>query len=160
DGLTQYEEYRGFMVGGRHEEGDPLKKDVFVLNNFRSNAQVGFGVDLYEDLTGLVAHDRLTDWEVRSDGVINLNHSREPHVVDQHVIHIWMTPANSTSGHISATATVVGTPGVSRRVNIPANWPAFQDFLRTHEFGVPSLQRCVAHEMLHSSSVSHHGSTD
>jgi len=81
DGLSRYEEYRGFFVGGVHVRTDPTRKDVFV----RDIDGVGPG-DLAADLLGAPVHfiDR-GEWD--EDRRINFRHGTA-HVADQRAVKI------------------------------------------------------------------------
>jgi hypothetical protein len=152
DGFTQYEEYRGFMEGGKWTDADPRKKDVFVLNLLRCVPEVKKGVSLYETLTKLAVHSKLVETEIRLDHVINFNHSQGPHLVDQHVIYI-REGGETHEGFEVSQVDEVGTPGTAHAVNIFVSWNA--------ETGFGSAEATtVAHEMLHSSNVWHHGECD
>ena len=100
DGLTLYEEYRGFM-GALWTPGTPKKKDVFVINELRGQPSVVAGVKLFESLTSLKVHDLLRDNQVQADGRINFNRTSAPHVVDQHAIRIeageWVLFGNTAA---------------------------------------------------------------
>jgi hypothetical protein len=109
DGLTLYEEYRGFYMGCsqpnsgppqpegtpgalcQHVEGDPQTKDLFIVELIPADP----GIELLKAASGLKVHYRgLTLDEVaRNDPahpenyrVINFNHSQGAHEVDQHAI--------------------------------------------------------------------------
>jgi hypothetical protein len=84
DGLSLYEEYRGFIIDGQHVEGNPNKKDYFILN--RAGAFYEGGIRLFQSLSGLEVHGNLRDSEVGSDRVMNRNHNEGAHIVDQHTI--------------------------------------------------------------------------
>src|SRR6185295_1585197 len=56
DGLTRYEEYRGFLVGRSWTAGDPKKKDVFVVNELRYVPAVALGIKPFENATRLKVH--------------------------------------------------------------------------------------------------------
>ena len=158
DGLTLYEEYRGFWVGGEWLETDPWTRDVFVQNTMRSHGSTWNGIRYYRGATHLKVHDQLEDEEVRSDHVINFLRSDTPHVVDQHVIYI-MPKADPNAP--AANAEQVGTPGTAHAVHMPAGWKTFHTTLSDPLGGrLGYFAATLAHEMLHSSNVYHHGEAD
>jgi len=158
DGLTLYEEYRGFMEGGDWIEGDPNTKDLFVLNTMRSHGSTYNGIAIYKAVTELNVHEMLLDAETNPGGVINFNVGSGPHAVDQHAITI--VPRPGPRG-ISARVDAIGTPGTARKVNMPPGWPTFQGrYLNGSGEHLLSFATTLAHEMLHASNVYHHGEAD
>lgn len=85
DGLSLYEEYRGFMLEGKHERLNPRKKDLFIYDPDQ----------LVENSFFEKAVDPLKVWYVRGEQihaegpnnqrVVNFNHDSH-HRVDQHGI--------------------------------------------------------------------------
>ena len=84
DGLTLYEEYRGFLVNGKHVCGNPHLKDVFI-QNVLTDGRTMQGIKLFKDVSGLEVHSGLTKDELGEDRIINCNHNTA-HRVDQHGI--------------------------------------------------------------------------
>jgi hypothetical protein len=146
DGLTLYEEYRGFIIGGNHEEGDPKKKDHFVLNF--GGAQFKPAFKLFEANSGLKVHSDLTQYEVPANRVINRNHSEGPHIVDQHVVTVVPIAADTPY------AVARGGPGTPKSIDhiecpmIPAT--------SGPKWGLYVLSS-LTHELFHSVNVYHHG---
>lgn len=85
DGLSTYEEYRGFHVKGAHVRLNPAKKDLFIYDPDGLAERAGFG-----GVTRLEAH-YISEREGRCTGskdkprVVNFNTERY-HVVDQHCL--------------------------------------------------------------------------
>lgn len=146
DGLTVYEEYRGFLENGAHIEGDTAKKDYFI----RQEAGGGYdiGVKVFRNLTGLVVHSRFTAAEFPESRVMNANYSQGPHVVDQHGVRIiadarWSDAAQAVGGP--------GTPGMIKGVYVPPMTATMSARQRVYQ------AFALAHELLHSCNVYHHG---
>jgi hypothetical protein len=167
DGFTLYEEYRGWAVNGKHVEGDPKKKDFFVLNLIGADARNGIG--LFEKLSQLRVHSRLRRTEMsQTTRLMNGNHRDAPHRVDQH--GVWVkTFTRSTLGDNGADtpmtkAGVAGRPGITKGIGILARNDAESVFNKP--FNLPArdtifaFDRAIAHELLHSVGVEHHGSGD
>jgi hypothetical protein len=149
DGLTLYEEYRGFIVDGQHIEGDPKKKDFFIVNT------VGWshlsGIKLFERLSGLAVHYRLKQTEMPLSHVINPNHDAGPHLVDQHGVVIVPIPFNAPA------ARAVGGPGTPKsiqEVRIQALLPSASNYW------IAYVGSSLAHELFHCVNVYHHGQKD
>jgi len=87
DGLSAWEEYRGFFVRGKHERLDPNRKDLFVHDPDRLAEKAGFG-----PITGLEVHyvepeeGRCTGTDDRAR-VVNFRAGLS-HLVDQHCLWI------------------------------------------------------------------------
>ena len=141
DGLTHYEEYRGFYLGpgcGKprvpivpegtpgarcvHAEGDPTMKDFFVVNQIKDSAIEG--ILLFQFGSGLNVHYRgltLNEIGVKDPNdktayrAINFNHSAAPHSVNEHAVILdW--------GSIADAGTGSGTVGTNDDpCNIPSN---------------------------------------
>lgn len=156
DGLTIWEEYRGFLENGKHIRTNPRKKDFFVCDTVGGSVQAG--IEKLAELTGLEVHGRLTLDELSPARVINRNHQAAAHVVDQHGILI-----DSWSGQdCSMSMGGPGTPKSVTRVCIDATLAETETGISAS--GVPRnftvRVRTVAHELLHSLNVWHHGEGD
>lgn len=165
DGLTMYEEYRGFIENGEWVGGDPLRKDFFIRDEMEGTSKQG--IDAFERATGLTVHHRLRATELRDDRVINANRAEGPHVVDQHGIILRVGTVAGASVAVSADGNP-GTPGHIQelRVTTVASSHArggIADPLNDELGGINERGRVVgsiAHEMLHACNVFHHGESD
>jgi hypothetical protein len=150
DGLTFYEEYRGFYEGGRHIRGNPRKKELFVRNELGGGAVPG--IKVFAKATGLVVHYKLTADEMPDDQVINFNYSPGPrHIVNQHglVMQYNFDPKLREQG-FGGYVLAVGPPGKSQKVIIT----------RQLDPSNSNDSSTVAHELGHAVNISHHGHTD
>ena len=87
DGFTLSEEYRGWVEKGKHIEGDPEKKDFFVLNLIGADARPG--IELFETLSKLRVHSKLRRSEMsETTRLMNGNHGDAPRNKDQH--GVWV----------------------------------------------------------------------
>ena len=145
DGLTLYEEYRGFIIDGQHVEGNPKKKDYFVLNT--AGAFFMGGIRLFQNLSGLQVHYQLRQGELAADRVINRNHNEGAHNVDEHGVIVKAIAANS--GYAEAIGGP-GTPGMVSVVVAPRILPSVNPDINYN-------QSSLAHELLHACNVFHHG---
>lgn len=179
DGFTLYEEYRGWVVNGKHVEGDPQRKDFFVLNLIGADAKTG--INLFEALSKLRVHSQLRRSEMsRAERLMNGNHRDAPHRVDQHGVWVKQfvndppgtkdarsgkeklgdsgahTPLTQ-SGVAGRPKIVIGIGLLARNntesiFNQPFNLPARDTIL--------AFDRALAHELMHSVGVEHHGAGD
>lgn len=139
DGLTLYEEYRGFLVGGDFREGDPRRKDLFVCDASR---QAAAGIALFQKVTELAVHV-MTCEELGSDRVVN-RYTGLGHRVDQHGLYIEYADTSPT-----AVGDRFGPPALTPRILVPRR-PAAAG-LEQEEFDAD-----VAHELAHGVGVQHH----
>lgn len=155
DGFSNYEEYRGFRVDGVWKEGDPAKKELFVRNEVPMAAA---GVDLFEKLTQLRVH-RVRPGEIRSgDWRVNFNQGHA-HVVDQHGLRIFFDP--SLKNECWAESKDGKGPGMPRYIK-GIHYGSFDNRVIAVTDGPVRSARmyadvAMAHELLHSCNVYHHG---
>ncbi len=149
DGLTLYEEYRGFMIDGQHAEGNPKKKDYFILN--RAGAFYLSGFRLFQSLSGLQVHDRLKGAELSDARVINFNYTAGPHKVDQHGVIV--VPIAANAGYAEAQ----GGPGPPKKITQVVAPKILPDATLNW---ITYLSASMAHELFHASNVWHHGEGD
>lgn len=180
DGLTLYEEYRGFYVhcptydgvpgsgcfgGLMHKEGDPNKKDLFVVNRMGPDALLG--MIKFASGSGVnVCCRTLGPDQISADRVINFNHAQGPHEADQHAVLIVKGNPNENP----CTQTVSGGQGAAQPKNISRIFiPPLKATLALamKEGGTAQFQwaqktydAAVAHEIGHSVDISHHGEGD
>jgi hypothetical protein len=184
DGFTLYEEYRGWAEQGRHREGDPKRKDLFVLNSIGADAKDG--IALFGRASQLRVHADLrpseivilptvkTEADANAEGerIMNLNHRDGPHRVDQHAVQLI-----NTSGFRSSGAAATGVfedgrtnqafrPGKVQYTRVEARGVHDGAFSLGQSVGAAQLaerdagfvyDRAVAHELLHAVGVDHHG---
>ncbi|WP_321474597.1 hypothetical protein [uncultured Paludibaculum sp.] len=156
DGLTLYEEYRGFYENGDHIRTRPDRKDLFVLDKIGARAKPA--IALFSQLTGLAVHHRLKADELLvypEPHVININHESAPHLVDQHGVVLMETAETPFPQAWSKTYTDIGTPKTVDLVVIPPTLP--------NSIGkgpIDYLHKAIAHELMHSVGVWHHGESD
>ena len=154
DGLTLYEEYRGFHVNGVRKEGDPKRKEVFILNDGAAPGRSG--INLFRRLTGLVVHGDLRSDEISPDRVVNQNSAAAPRLGAQHAIHIVIKPEYQGFAKAYTQTDRPSAPGGIEYVGLPQHFPRRP----MAKPGVSYVAAVVAHELLHSVNVYHHGESD
>ncbi|MEW6621044.1 MAG: hypothetical protein AB1422_17220, partial [bacterium] len=84
DGLSRYEEYRGFLVSGVHIRTSPERKDVFIYDENGIYPQGNFTA-----ATGMSVHYQITAAEFNgvTSRVVNFNYETA-HIVDQHGLYL------------------------------------------------------------------------
>lgn len=150
DGLTLYEEYRGFYENRKHGEGNPMRKDYFAVN--KAGSEVEAALAHFRTITGLVVHPRVLRTEMDSGRVINGNYASSPHRVDQHAV------VYQNAGYSGFSRAVGGpsTPKNIEYVGIQTRFPAAPTF----DANVDYTTSTIAHEALHTVNVWHHGRGD
>lgn len=163
DGLTLYEEYRGFMVNNAHESGDPKKQDLFVLNEV--GPRVEGGIKVFERLTGIVVH-RLAAGEFdKATRLINGNMREGPNVTAQHGVLIQYRVGSVATASAedfttrSMTSDLPRCPGDVRYIEVPRG-PVMGPAAFARDGTTPYEDVSFAHEMLHAVGVRHHGGGD
>ena len=179
DGFTLYEEYRGWVVNGKRVEGDPEGKDFFVLNLIGGDAETG--IDLFEQLSELKVHSKLKRSEMsEKTRLMNGNRVDGPHNKDQH--GVWVKqfvddPKGMADGKTGVQklgdkgaitkmekSGVAGRPGITEGIGILArdNTESIfnQPFNLPTQDAIFAYDRAIAHELLHSVGVEHHGTGD
>lgn len=155
DGLALWEEYRGFLESGKYIRTDPHTKDLFICDTMGGRVQAA--IARLAELTTLAVHGRLTRDELSDGRVINRNHAKGPHVVDQHGLLTW--PSGGTG-----SCEAVGGPGPPRTCREVRLDTDFSDTrTRTGPAGekvYPYFVPSAVHEFLHACNVWHHGRGD
>lgn len=166
DGLTLYEEYRGFIENGKHIEGKPNKKDLFIRNRIGGDAEDG--IFIFTEDSKLEVHKDMQDGELSDDRLVNFNHDQGAHKTEQHGV-ILVTDA-SVEGANAWEHTGMLNPGPPRNTELVRVQPASK---RSEEAGTGygnalqggmssgdrmiAFDRIVAHELMHTVGVWHHG---
>ena len=181
DGLTLYEEYRGFSQNLEHLRASPKKKDLFItdkINTWRSKN----GIELFAAQSGLKVHSKFRDSELTSrvdsiDRWINFNVGpNTPHVVDQHGLVLVAVAGRADNEAVSSgefekfntTPASVDVIEIGSTITAPSTAPPQQQNIE----GINSVRRdgvliltdfeqaSLAHEIAHGCSVWHHGDCD
>jgi hypothetical protein len=163
DGLSLYEEYRGFFVGEAHRRGDrrretdPNKKDLFVKNEYGPVLVPGF--KLLADGGGLQIHHELSDDEIDAGRVVNYNRGQGAHVVDQHGVRVEQGDCGKdVRGHAFGNPALRLLPRSTTRVCIASRVLSQGTSIAIRP--AQEMHRIVAHEVAHAVGVEHHGETD
>jgi hypothetical protein len=185
DGLTLYEEYRGFFEGGRHIRTNPKKKDLFIFNP--AGALNEEGINLFQRISGLEVHKKLLPFPAdrntseRSTGVkgpsrgqadgdddtlINGYFDRGPHRVMQHFVRVYFRSAfqRPGGGYVPKNPNdrLRSRPKDTDVVYIDEPDAKFwQSNYGVSEADSPRQHDVtVAHELSHTVGVEHHGDGD
>jgi hypothetical protein len=149
DGLTLYEEYRGFMTkGNKHVRSDPAKKTLFIYNKV---PHAKAGIDLFKTQNRIEVFELDKEEQMNPSRVINYNH-RHAHKVDQHGLK--MVQYQFFDRGIGDNK--VGTGG-----DTPLGPPKNVDEIRIQrdyeKYFSDSKTGAIAHELGHAVRMDHHG---
>ncbi|MCE9672173.1 hypothetical protein LY474_30645 [Myxococcus stipitatus] len=127
DGLSLYEEYRGFVASGTRVDPDPMLVDFHLFNGFPTDSAsyptVSEGASLFEGITGMKVHKNYSseDFEFPdtpldpdpTKRIINFNALTEGHrhLVDQHLIMVMRaSSATEDSNAINGPSSPLSHP--------------------------------------------------
>jgi hypothetical protein len=146
DGLSLYEEYRGFRIKGGHTRTSPALKDLFVWDF--DNLGLGyFGASELD--VHLLASGEFTQVQGSDPNplVVNFNHGFA-HLCDVHVLLLMDGEAQGRLG------VAIGGPGTPKKIRAVYVDRAKCMKCRWKELDVANT---VAHELGHCCNVEHHG---
>ena len=156
DGLSLFEEYRGFMQEGQFFRAKPKLKELFIVDKIGGRTKDG--IALLRAATGLRIYDKLRANEADEEGVVNGNRGgRIPRVGNKWAVRLeylaekigYAYGQGETGGPKKVVMTDDYDPG-------PGGWnKSWGKKIITDEYA-----STVAHEILHTLSVDHHGETD
>jgi hypothetical protein len=166
DGLTLYEEYRGFMNPYGYRRMDPTKKELFVCDELKDGTEAAF--TRFQKISGITVRTLLPDQH--RDRVINFNHSGDaPHRCDQHLI-VVQPPRSALDMATEFTGGFTFRLNDGRKATTPRSVDRI--VIKTKDESVPAVghdlaaqtasyrEIVIVHEMLHAVNVSHHGEGD
>jgi hypothetical protein len=150
DGLTLYEEYRGYSEGGRWQQANPEKKDFFIQNQIGSAAKKG--IELLGQAAKLEVHSEFTEQELDWERVIN-RYSSSGHA--QHGVVLAYPPSPASDPGYSEALGGPGPPGQVSPILISAKNTAKPAMVPGEMYTDADAE--IAHELLHACNVKHHG---
>ena len=175
DGLTLYEEYRGFYMGCsrsngypvqessnpgaacKHVEGDAKRKDLFVASEL--SAEESLGIKKFKEETKLNVHYKgLSKDEIGTDHLINFNFGAGSHLQNgltkgQHALYVRWDASRGSS-------VALGGPGVPRKIDtvlLAGGDDSLSEKPPGSNEGNNYFTATVAHELSHAVDVWHHG---
>ncbi len=146
DGLTLYQEYRGFYEAEQHISGDPKTKDFFV--RLQDTPYAALGVEEFAYVTRLKVHYEFTEEQFPWSRIINANRSRGAHLVSQHGIVVRVNDA------LEDKFTTIGAPGNPGRIIAVELCPG------ADQADPVRVSAKIAHELGHCVNIAHHGEAD
>jgi hypothetical protein len=151
DGFSNFEEYRGFVENRDHVRTKPARKDFFVQNAIGARALPG--LMLFTDLTQLATHYELRTDEMPASRRMNVNRSADsPRTSQEHQHGVIL---QQIGGTVASMADIEGETWRPKATNLVVILSLLFDPKMYDE-----LRVTVAHELLHSIGVRHHGEID
>jgi hypothetical protein len=161
DGLSVWEEYRGFFQGGAWRDNCfPNRKDLFIDNRIGARAQSG--IKLFEQITSLAVHDKINKDEHPLDLHINFRSRSDRHVVDQHCLLLKEVSGNVGNATAMPGKAFPGPPKntLSVRVVLGSPGDVIYQITPTVRYTRNADAWMISHELGHGIGIYHHGDRD
>jgi hypothetical protein len=171
DGLSNYEEYRGFMVKGQHVRTHTTYKDLFIYNPGKLVLETFELAASEEDDNGIETHE-INEVEYINNATREVNFNFNPKLHPVAIVNKVATPAPVQKGlylhkgtkrenYLGKTESELGKeelspPNWTKSVNVYAD--AIKDFCKNKKISFnKKLMQVTAHELCHALNVYHHG---